>query len=153
MRFLKLGILSLAICTLGAIASIVVETARWWDIDAQTSWTLVLVLGALIAVFYGGWLARRPFCLGEVLLATGVLSVAMALPLLVGFGLKGAGVHIPWRLPEFEGRLWINVVFSWLYLFLLIGMSFSIARLVLSFFHRPKHVPEPGPGSETPSNN
>ena len=114
MKPLKLGATCFVLCVGGALASVVVETHKWWDIDAQTSWTAVMLAGWLVSFGYGIALSRYRVGPKEVGGGAAIIMACVAVPLLVGFGIKAVGLPVPWRPPALIGGIPLSIVFSWL---------------------------------------
>jgi len=135
MRPFRLGLICLALCVGVSLASIVVETNKWWDIDAQTSWTAVVLAGWLVSLGYGVSLSRRPLRPVGVGAGAAIIMTCVAVPLLAGFGLKAAGVPVPWRAPVFVGGIVLSIVLTWLFLAVLILVGAGAARASTALWH------------------
>ena len=68
----------------------------------------------------------------------------MALPLVFGFGIKPAGVAVPWRAPELTWGIWGTAIGTWLLLALLILLAFGLGALVRHAISRVGFAPRPG---------
>ena len=136
MRTVRMAVVWLVVCCAVAGASVLTETYGWWDIDAGTSWTLVVLLGYVGSLAFGISMTNKPFRAAHVLLGALIIGMASAVPLLVGFGLKALGVGVPWRGPS--GDVLAPGLFTWILLAGLILVGQGLGKLVKRVIGRPQ---------------
>ncbi len=90
------------------------------------------------ARLHGAALARGKFRPSAILFGATIIGCSIALPLVVGFGLKGMGVAVPWRPPA--GSLGGAIVGNWLFLAVLILTAYGLGRLALYTIPRRRAV-------------
>ena len=128
MNLKRLAVLSILLCGVAAGVSVVVETFEWWLIDAGSSWTVVIILGYLIAMTHGAALAREKSGPSPIIIGATIIGCSIAFPILAGFGLKSRGLPVPWREPA--GSLAGAVIGNWLILAVLIVVTYGLAKLI-----------------------
>ena len=136
MSFTKWFLVCCLVSLFGALASVVLEITNCFGIDAGTSWTLVWVLGCVLALTYGVYAGRGRFRVSRIAAASALLTLAVVLTLGAGFVMKALGMNVPWRAATSEIPLWLLPVWLWFDYAVILAVSLGLTRLLSFCFSR-----------------